>query len=120
MLQSRDVIFMEDKSDVEKPDCTQENFQFFTGSVGNTENNAAECNNDAPKNGSIKDPQAAIFEEAERHQRARRPPDRLNVLTGDQQNLIDTAPVATVNTEEPTTTEEILKGERQFKVNTIH
>ena len=26
MLQSRDVIFMEDKFDVEKPDCTQENF----------------------------------------------------------------------------------------------
>ena len=29
-----DVIFMENKFDIEKSDCTQENFEFFTGSIG--------------------------------------------------------------------------------------
>ena len=43
MLQSRDAIFMEDKFDVKKSDCTQENFEFFTVSVGNADNDDAEC-----------------------------------------------------------------------------
>ena len=59
-----------------------ENFEFFTGSVGNKENNDAEYNIAAPENGNVEDPQMAIDKEAERPQRARRPPDRLNVLTG--------------------------------------
>ena len=40
-----------------------------------------------------------------RPHRARRPPDRLNVLTG---NLVDTTSVAIVETEEPTAIEEAL------------
>ena len=46
MLQSRDVVFIEDKFDVKKSDCTEENFEFFTGLVGNTKNENAEYNND--------------------------------------------------------------------------
>ena len=42
--------------------------------------------------------------------RARGPPDRLNVLTGDWWNLIDASLVAIVNTEKPTTIEEALNG----------
>ena len=41
-----DVIFVEDRFDVEKLDCTQENFEFFIGSVGKVENNDGECKNE--------------------------------------------------------------------------
>ena len=92
-----------------------ENFEFFTGSVGNKENNDAEYNIAAPENGNVEDPQMAIDKEAERPQRARRPPDRLNVLTGHWQNLIDAASVAIVNTEEPTTTEEALSNVKSWR-----
>ena len=50
----------------------------------------------------------AIYEEAERPQQVRRPPDRLNVLTGDWWNLIDTALVAIIVIEETTSIEEAL------------
>ena len=50
----------------------------------------------------------AINEEAERPQKVRRPFDRLNVLTGDWWNLIDTALVAIIDIEETATTEEAL------------
>ena len=46
ILRSRDVIFMEDKFDVEKLNCTQENFELFTGLGGNAENNDTECKNE--------------------------------------------------------------------------
>ena len=46
MLQSLDVVFIEDKFDVKKSYCTQENFEFFTGLVENTKNDNAEYNND--------------------------------------------------------------------------
>ena len=60
MLGIREVIFMEDKFNVAKSDCTQENFEFFTGSVGNAENYDAECNNNALENGNVEDPQVTI------------------------------------------------------------
>ena len=41
-----DIIFVEDRFDVKKLDCTQENFEFSTGSVGKVENNAGECKNE--------------------------------------------------------------------------
>ena len=56
MTRLRDVIFMEGKFNVKICDCTQENFAFFTVSVGNTENDNAEWNNDAPENGNVEDP----------------------------------------------------------------
>ena len=56
MLRHRDVIFIQGKSDVKISECTQENFEYFTGSVGNKEDGTAECNNDAPENGNVEDP----------------------------------------------------------------
>ena len=53
MFRSRDFIFMEDKFDVEKLECAQENFEFSTGSVGNTDNDDTKCNNDAPEYGNV-------------------------------------------------------------------
>ena len=44
---------MENKFNVEKSDCMQENFEFFTGSVGNEENNDAEYNKGASENGNV-------------------------------------------------------------------
>ena len=41
MFRSRDVIFLKNKFDVEKLDCTQENFEFFTSLVGSTEKDDA-------------------------------------------------------------------------------
>ena len=67
-------------------------------------------NNNAPENSNVEDSQVAIDEEAERPQQARRPPDRLNFLTGNWWNLIDAALVAIVNAEEPTTIEEALNS----------
>ena len=52
----------------------------------------------------------AIEEEAGRPQRAKRPPDRLNVLTDDWWNLIDAALLAIIDTEEPAIIEEALNG----------
>lgn len=79
MLQSRDVILTKNKFDVKKQDCIQDNFETFKASVGNTENNKAEYNDEAPEYSNAKDLQVAIDEESERSQRARRHPDRLNV-----------------------------------------
>ena len=124
MLKSCDVIFMEDKFDVRKLDCTQENFDFFTDSAGIAENDNAECNTNAPENGNVEDQEVAIDKKAERPQQARRPSHRLNFLTSDWWNLIDAALTAIFATEEPTTIEEAALtqsyGERQLKVNTIH
>lgn len=50
-------------------------------------------------------------DEKARPQRARRPPDRLNVLTGDWWNLMEAASVAAVDTKEPTTNKEALNGD---------
>ena len=44
---------MENKFNVEKSDCMQENFDFFTGSVGNAENNDAEYNKGALENDNV-------------------------------------------------------------------
>ena len=83
MLKSCDVIFMEDKFDVRKLDCTQENFDFFTDSAGIAENDNAECNTNAPENGNVEDQEVANDKKAERPQQARRPSHRLNFLTSD-------------------------------------
>ena len=97
MFRSRDVIFTERNFNIEKSECTDTSFEFFTGSIGKVENDVAE--NDIAEN-----PQVAENEDvAERPRRARRPPDRLNALTGDWWNLIGAASVAIVDEEEPAT-----------------
>ena len=52
----------------------------------------------------------AIGKEAKRLQRARGPPDRLNVWTGDSLNLIYAASVGIIDTEKPATIEEALNN----------
>ena len=93
MLQSRDVIFLENAFDVEKSDDA--NHKFFTGTF------EEEDEVEEPEN--INELQIAVDEDA-------RPPDRLNVLTGDWWNLMEAASVAAVDTEEPKTIEEALNG----------
>ena len=99
MFRSRDVIFMENTFDVEKSDDASH--EFFTGTF-------EEAEAEQPEN-NVNEPQVAVEEDA-RPQRARIPPDRLNVLTGDWWNLVEAASVAAVDTEEPTTIEEALNG----------
>ena len=99
MLRSRDVIFVENAFDIEKSDDASH--KFFTGTF--------EEENEVEEPENINEPQVAVDEDA-RPQRARRPPDRLNVLTGDWWNLMEAASVAAVDTEEPKTIEEALNG----------
>ena len=65
MFQSRDVILTKSKFNVKKQDCIQDNFEIFTASVGNTENNKAEYNDESPECSNAKDLQVAIDEESE-------------------------------------------------------
>lgn len=107
MLRSRDVIFVENAFDIEKSDNVTH--EFFTGTFREAEAEAeAEAETEQPGN-NIGEPQVAVEEDA-RPQRARRPPDRLNVLTGNWWNLMEAASVAAMDTEEPTTIEEALSG----------
>lgn len=66
ILKIQRIISMENKFNVKKVDCTQENSEFFTGSVGNTEINNSEYKNYATENGNVKNTQVAIGKEAER------------------------------------------------------
>ena len=112
MLQSRDVMLMENKLDVENLDCTQDNFDFFYWF--SFERRVLWCwiqqwcNRKRQFWRSTSGYWRDLIEQGEsteRPHRARRPPDRLNVLTG---NLVDTTSVAIVETEEPTAIKEAL------------
>ena len=100
MFRSRDVIFVEKNFDVEKIEEDEPNSRFFTDRIESesiTENDPEQ-------------PKTVNENVAARPARARRPADRLNVLTGEWWNLTDISSIAIFEETEPTTMEEALSG----------
>eukprot|EP00794_Sanderia_malayensis_P011722 gene11722-biopygen9393 len=106
MLRSGDAIFAEKQFDVEKSNCTT-SFEFFDATVGNPIIDDEELNDNETES-NAEDTQMPIDQPDERPQRVRRPPDRLNAVTGDWWGLIENA--NTVVSSEPSNYEKAMNS----------
>ena len=102
-LRSRDVIFVENEFDIESCTNLEKNYEFFTN---NFMDDVTESEDDEVQDGAL----PVDVEHHTRPVRARRPPDRHDMLTGEWWNFIENASVATADAEKPTTIDETLNG----------
>ena len=107
MLRSRDVIFIENQFDSDTCGNPEKDYEFFN------EHSFAERNAEPEEEPVGEEQQNAPPVDQNiptRPTRARRPPERLDVLTGDWWNFIEHASIATSNSNEPATINQALNG----------
>lgn len=104
MFSSRDVVFAEDKFWSDTNECDDEGYKFYTDSVTFDITNEEDETNQTTNNQE----NHVLDEETERPRRIRRPPDRLNALTGEWWNFTNAA--STNDVDEPITIDEALNG----------